>query len=50
MGPMCQGAIDRYTDTTVYSGYTSRTNGHCTAIYQCSGDYPALTGAQLKSL
>jgi hypothetical protein len=50
MGPTCQGAFARFTDSTVYNGYTSRTNGDCTAIYRCDGDYPSLTGAQLKGL
>ncbi|KAG0305114.1 hypothetical protein BGZ98_004573 [Dissophora globulifera] len=50
MGPTCSGAFNRFTDSTIYDGYTSRTNGDCTAIYECTGDYPRLSGAQLKSL
>ena len=44
----CRTAISRYTDGHTYSQYTSRVSGHCTAIYQCSGFYPSLTGANLK--
>ncbi|KAF9170372.1 hypothetical protein BGX21_011060 [Mortierella sp. AD011] len=50
MGPTCTVAFNRFTDGTVYNGYTSRVNGNCAAIYRCSGDYPSLTGAQLKQL
>ncbi|KAG0204196.1 hypothetical protein BGX28_003771 [Mortierella sp. GBA30] len=50
MGPMCTGAFERYSDNTIYNSYTSRTNGQCTAIYHCDGDYPSLSGAQIKNL
>ncbi|KAG0367006.1 hypothetical protein BGZ54_004571 [Gamsiella multidivaricata] len=50
MGDLCTGAFNRFTDTTVYNAFTSRVNGKCTAIYRCDGDYPNLTGAQIKSL
>ncbi|KAF8928119.1 meiotically up-regulated gene family-domain-containing protein [Dissophora ornata] len=50
MGSLCTGAFQRFTDNTVYNGYTSRANGHCTAIYRCDGSYPSLTGRQIKSL
>ncbi|KAG0212164.1 meiotically up-regulated gene family-domain-containing protein [Mortierella sp. GBAus27b] len=49
MEPTCRKAYARYTDSTVYSSYTSRVFGDCTAIYRCSGTYPSLTGAQLKA-
>jgi hypothetical protein len=44
----CLAAIARYDDGTVYSQYTSRVTGHCTAIYRCDGDYEARSGADLK--
>ncbi|KAF9371239.1 hypothetical protein CPB97_002132 [Podila verticillata] len=50
MGPLCTSAFTRFTDTTIYNGYTSRTNGHCTAIYRCDGAYPWLNGHQIKEL
>ncbi|KAG0332464.1 hypothetical protein BG000_009986 [Podila horticola] len=50
MGGICTGAFNRYSDNTVYNSYTSRTNGHCTAIYRCDGGYPSLTGRQIKDL
>ncbi|KAG0304815.1 hypothetical protein BGZ97_001331 [Linnemannia gamsii] len=50
MSGTCTGAFNRFTDGTVYNDFTSRTNGDCTAIYRCSGTYPALTGSQLKAL
>ncbi|KAG0053540.1 hypothetical protein BGZ83_000893 [Gryganskiella cystojenkinii] len=48
MKDMCTAAFNRFTDSTVYNDFTSRTNGQCTAIYRCSGTYPSLTGSQLK--
>ncbi|KAF9947779.1 hypothetical protein BGZ65_008551 [Modicella reniformis] len=50
MGPNCRGAYARFSDNTVYNGYTSRTNGNCVAIYRCDGSYPGLSGAQIKNL
>ncbi|KAG0039868.1 hypothetical protein BGZ82_006420 [Podila clonocystis] len=50
MGGLCTGAFNRYSDNTVYNKYTSRTNGHCTAIFRCDGGYPSLTGSQIKDL
>ncbi|KAF9371183.1 hypothetical protein CPB97_002184 [Podila verticillata] len=47
---ICTIAFNRFTDGTVYNSYTSRTNGQCVAIYRCDGNYPALTGSQLKGL
>ncbi|KAH7314661.1 hypothetical protein KP509_21G014800 [Ceratopteris richardii] len=44
----CRNAFARYTDGTIYSGYTSRVSGHCTAIFQCDGSYPSVSGAVLK--
>ena len=46
----CTAAINRYDDGTVYSQYTSRVSGHCTAIFRCDGSYVSKTGAQLKQL
>ncbi|KAF9348653.1 hypothetical protein BGX26_012946, partial [Mortierella sp. AD094] len=45
----CTAAFSRFTDGTVYNGYTSRVNEYCAAIYRCDGDYPSLTGAQVKA-
>ncbi|KAF9347950.1 hypothetical protein BGX34_002789 [Mortierella sp. NVP85] len=50
MGPTCRTAISRFTDGTVYNGYTSRVNGNCAAIFRCNGDYPALRGSEIKKL
>ncbi|KAG0325720.1 hypothetical protein BGZ99_000240 [Dissophora globulifera] len=50
MGPTCIGAFNRFTESTVYDGYTSRVNGNCAAIYRCNGDYPRLSGATIRSL
>ncbi|KAH7314687.1 hypothetical protein KP509_21G016100 [Ceratopteris richardii] len=44
----CRNAFARYTDGTIYSGYTSRVSGHCTAIFQCDGSYPSVSSAVLK--
>ena len=46
----CTAAFNRYDDGTVYSQYTSRVAGHCTAIFRCDGSYESKTGAQLKQL
>ncbi|KAG0212163.1 meiotically up-regulated gene family-domain-containing protein [Mortierella sp. GBAus27b] len=48
MKSTCQAAFARFTDGTTYNSYTSRVSGSCTAIYRCTGTFPALTGAQLK--
>ncbi|KAG0299406.1 hypothetical protein BGZ98_010082 [Dissophora globulifera] len=50
MGDLCTGAFNRFTDSTIYSDYTSRVNGKCTAIYRCTGKYPQLSGAAIKNL
>ncbi|KAF9359778.1 hypothetical protein BGX26_011437 [Mortierella sp. AD094] len=50
MGPICTTAFNYFTDRTVYNGYTFCVNGNCAAIYRCDGDYPALTGTQLRGL
>ncbi|EFJ22291.1 hypothetical protein SELMODRAFT_413786 [Selaginella moellendorffii] len=44
----CRRAISRYTDGTIYNGFTSRVSGHCTAIFRCDGNYPSVSGAVLK--
>ncbi|KAH7314685.1 hypothetical protein KP509_21G015900 [Ceratopteris richardii] len=44
----CRNAFARYTDGTIYSGYTSRVSGHCIAIFQCDCSYPSVSGAVLK--
>ncbi|KAI5077691.1 hypothetical protein GOP47_0007515 [Adiantum capillus-veneris] len=44
----CRNAFARYTDGTIYSAYTSRVSGHCTAIYRCNGAYAKVSGAVLK--
>ena len=46
----CIAAINRYDDGTLYSQYTSRVAGHCTAIFRCDGSYVSKTGADLKQL
>ncbi|KAG0050658.1 hypothetical protein BGZ89_003774 [Linnemannia elongata] len=50
MSISCKEAINRFNDDTVYNSFTSLTNRDCAAIYQCIGDYPTLTGRQLKDL
>ncbi|CAJ0939962.1 unnamed protein product, partial [Mesorhabditis belari] len=50
MHKICRPAFQRYTDEHTYQAYTSRTFDHCTAIFRCTGDYPAMTGKQLKDL
>ncbi|KAF9308309.1 hypothetical protein BGZ91_007862 [Linnemannia elongata] len=46
----CEGAFNRFNDDTVYNSFTLRSNVQCAAIYECIGDYPAMTGRQLKDL
>ncbi|KAK5805627.1 meiotically up-regulated gene family-domain-containing protein [Linnemannia elongata] len=50
MSITCKEAFNRFNDDTVYNSFTSLTNRDCAAIYQCIGDYPALTGRQIKDL
>ncbi|OAQ22849.1 hypothetical protein K457DRAFT_25645 [Linnemannia elongata AG-77] len=50
MSISCKGAFNRFNDDTVYNSFTSRTNHDCAAIYRCDGDFPSLTGRQLKDL
>ncbi|KAF9274868.1 hypothetical protein BGZ88_002735 [Linnemannia elongata] len=46
----CKEAFNRFNDDTVYNSFTLRTSGKCAAIYECIGDYPALTGRQIRDL